>query len=104
MFFLIVTAAVFFGCMSANQNAGMMAKYAFPEVEEAWIRNGEPIEFEGRQWYPQARYDLLLDSEMFLQGEYRGVPFFTEKIDVRPYSKVFTKFGRNKFRVYRTME
>jgi len=38
------------------------------------------------------------------KGEYRGVSFFVEKIDVRPYDKIFTKFGRNKFRVYRTAD
>lgn len=97
-------AVVLVGCTHAQHNEGLMAKYAVPEIEAEWIRNGEPIDFDGQLWYPQDRYDILLDSEVFYKGEFRGVAFFVEKIDARPYEKVFTKFGRNKFRVFRLLD
>jgi hypothetical protein len=92
------------GCAHSQENIGLMTKYVVPEIEAEWIRNGDPIEFEGQFWYPQDRYDILLDSEVFFLGKYRGVDFFIEKIDVRPYDKLFTKFGRNKFRIYRLLD
>lgn len=103
LFFLLVVMLAA-GCAMSQKNAGVMTKYAVPETEAEWIRQGEPVEFEGEFWYPQDRYDILLDSEVLYQGDYRGVSFFVEKIDVRPYGKIFTKFGRNKFRVYRLLD
>jgi hypothetical protein len=100
----LIIGIVCSGCAASGSNQGLMAKYAVPESEAEWIRNGEPIEFQGRRWHPQTRYDVLLDSEVLFQGEHRGVAFFTEKIDIRPYGRLLTKFGRNKFRVYEPEE
>ena len=102
--FLFVLCFVLFGCMHLEQNVGNMAKHAIPDIEADWIQNGEPIEFDEHLWYPQDRFDILLDSEVYFKGEYLGVNFFVEKSDVRPYNKIFTKFGRNKFRVYKKMD
>jgi len=88
-------------CTAMQENAGHMAKYGAPSEEIEWIRNGDPIEFEGDLWYPQDAIDILLDSEVYLAGEYRDVQLFTEKTDVRPYDRLYTKFGRNKFRIFR---
>jgi len=78
-----------------------MPIFRVPDMEAEWIRNGKPIEFEGEFWYPQDAIEVLLDQEVYLVGEYKGVQFFIEKSDVRPYKAVFTKFDRNKFRVFR---
>lgn len=102
--FFLMMGVVLAGCAHSQENTGLMTKYAIPEVEAEWIQNGDPIEFEGRLWYPQDRYDILLDSEVLFQGKYRGVDFFIEKVDVRPHDKIFTKFGRNKFRIYRLLD
>jgi len=88
------------GCSHLEQNAGQMAMFQIPEQEAQWIQDGEPIVYEGQQWYPEDRFDVLLDSEVYFKGAYRDVPFFVQKIDVRPYRKIFTKFGRNKFRIF----
>jgi hypothetical protein len=41
-----------------------------------------------------------MDNEVYLMGEHKGVQFFIEKIDVRPYNQLYTKMARNKFRVF----
>lgn len=79
---------------------GRAKEYPIPEIEAAWIRNGEPIEFEGTLWYPTDNIEILLDEEVYMTGEYRGVLFFFDKTDVRPYRGVYTKFGRNRFRLF----
>ena len=89
------------GCSTRGTfNGGQMEMYAIPEEEAEWIRNGDPIEFDGKLWYPQDGIENLLDSEVYLMGEYRGVQFFVEKIDVKPYDRIYTKFSRNHFRYF----
>ncbi len=92
------------GCDSTKGNVGQMQTYSFSNLEPAWIRNGEPIKFEGAQWYPTDGVENLLDSEVYSVGEYRGVPFFVEKIDIRPYNRLYTKFDKNKFRYFKKRE
>ncbi len=92
---------LFSGCVSSNiQNGGQLDIYPTPTQEADWIRNGEPIQFDGKLWYPQDGVENLLDSEVFLLGEYRGVQFFVEKIDVKPYDRLYTKFSLNRFRYF----
>ena len=88
------------GCHRASGNIGQVQSYAILASEPEWIRNGEPIVFEGEKWYPQDGTDGLQDAEVLLLGEYRGVSFFIDKEDVRPYKRLYTKFGRNKFRYF----
>ena len=102
--FLCLTVCIMttaWGCSRAKGNIGKMSLFRVPEQESMWIRDGQPIEFEGDFWYPQDSIEVLLDQEMYMAGEYRGVQFFVEKADVRPYKAVYTKFDRNKFRLYR---
>jgi len=88
-----------FGCAGTLSGASR-GRYAFPSSEPEWIRNGDPIIFEGQSWYPQDDVDVFLDSEVYLLGEYQGVQFFASKIDVRPYDKLYTKFNENRYRSY----
>ena len=97
---IVLMMAFLTGCISMQDNRGNMEKYSVPLTEADWVRNGDPIEFEGDLWYPQDAIDILLDSEVFRLGDYQGVEFFIEKTDVRPYNRLYTKFGRNKFRIY----
>lgn len=69
-------------------------------LEAAWIREGEPIIFEGTSWYPQDDIENLFENELYLLGEYQGVEYFVEKMDVRPYNRLYTKFGKNRFRLF----
>ena len=99
-FFSIMT-----GCsMNGASNGGHMVMYAIPSREAEWIRNGEAIEFDGKKWYPQDGIENLLDSEVYLLGESRGVEFFVEKTDVKPYDRIYTKFGPNRFRYFEVKE
>ncbi|MDE1920183.1 MAG: hypothetical protein KGJ09_03850 [Candidatus Omnitrophica bacterium] len=89
------------GCASApSQNGGDVQSYPAPAVEAGWIRNGQPIQFEGDKWYPVDDYEVMSDSEVYEVGEYRGVQVFVAKIDTQPYSRIYTKFDKNKFRYW----
>ena len=90
------------GCFSTEKgNVGRFQSYPIPSIEAAWIRNGEPIEFEGELWYPADGVESLMDSEVQILGEYKGVQYFADKVDVRPYQRLYTKFENNKFRYYK---
>ena len=89
------------GCATVNTgNDGQVQSYAAPVIEAEWIRNGEPIEYDGNKWYPVNDYETLDDSEVYQIGEYKGVQIFVEKIAVKPYERIFTKFDKNKFRYF----
>ncbi len=89
------------GCAVIRNNEGRMGRYAFLEKEAGWILEGEPIEFEGQMWYPEDGIDILLDAEVILRGEYRGVQIFTARTDVKPFHRLYTKFEHNKFRIFK---
>lgn len=88
------------GCQNMQGNAGLIGPLPSRSLEAPWIRDGEPIEFENRLWYPADGTENFLDSEMLFVAEYRGVPVFVDKVDVRPYDRLYTKFDRNKFRFF----
>lgn len=89
------------GCASVNPgNNEQLQTYPAPVFEATWIRNGEPISFEGSKWYPVNDYEVMDDSEVYQVGAYRGVKIFVAKIDAKPYDRIYTKFGRNKFRYF----
>ncbi len=92
---------VLVGCSHLdNGNNGQLQSYPFLPVEAGWIRNGEALEFEGRQWLPTDDVENLLDEEMYQVGEYKGVQIFVEKVDTKPYSRMYTKFAKGKFRYF----
>jgi len=89
------------GCASLNSgNDGQVQSYPAPGVEAQWIRNGEPIEFEGSKWYPANDYEVLEDSEVYQVGQYKGVQVFVEKIATKPFDRIYTKFDKNQFRYF----
>ncbi|MCR4337346.1 MAG: hypothetical protein NUV91_06025 [Candidatus Omnitrophica bacterium] len=77
-----------------------MVKYAALSPEPEWIREGQPVEIEGKRWVPVEDIEILKDSEVLLIAEQQGVQFFVDKVDIKPYNRVYTKFGKNKFRVF----
>ena len=104
IFVIVGFVLCLFGCGSKFARKKQPKVYFFPEVEAEWIRNGQPIEFEAEQWYPQDSVDILLDQEVYWIGSYNDTEVFDEKADVRPYNRIYTKFGKNKFRVFTKKE
>ena len=99
-YLFIIICLLFTGWQTAGGNVGRLQSYATPIVEASWIRNGEPLEFEGMSWYPVDGAESLQDMEVIVMGEYRGVQFFVEKVDIRPFNRMYTKFSRNRFRIF----
>ena len=98
---LLVLTGLWGGCASVNSgNNGQVQTYPVPAIEAVWIRDGDPIEYDGDRWYPVNDYEILQDSEVFRIGEYKGVQIFVEKIAVKPYERLYTKFDKNKFRYF----
>ena len=97
----IVMAGAMAGCVRVTPDAGgQLQSYPVPTVEAGWIRNGEPIELDGHKWYPVDDIENLLDGEMYQIGEYKDTSIFVEKIDTKPYNRIYTKFAKNKFRYF----
>ena len=89
------------GCASLNSgNDGQVQSYPAPAIEASWIRDGQPIEFDGYKWYPVNDFEVLEDSEVYQITEYKGVQVFVEKIAIKPYARLYTKFDKNKFRYF----
>jgi hypothetical protein len=101
-FLLGILAGLFLvlaGCSSVGNN-GSIQSYPFLAQEPKWIREGEPIFYEGQRWYPQDDIEVLQDPEVLLIGDYRGIQVFVAKTDVKPYERLYTKFDVNKYRYY----
>ncbi len=98
---LMAGAGSLAGCLAGKGNTGHLAKYKFAHVEPEWIRHGEPVIFQEQLWFPQDQVDVLTDDEVMPIGEFNGIKFFVEKVDVEPYNRIYTKFGKNKFRVFK---
>ena len=88
------------GCVTQTGNVGNVQSFLAPPVEAKWIRDGEPIEFEGVFWYPADGIESLLDSEVYHIGEYKDTQIFIDKLDVRPYERLYSKYGSNQFRYF----
>lgn len=97
-----VICGVLTGCTHKPKgNVGMMPTFAVPKTEAEWIKNGEALAFENEQWYPQDSIDILMDAEVEAVGTYQGTTIFIDKMDVRPYNRLYTKFAKDKFRIYK---
>lgn len=92
---------VLIGCSHVPiNNEGQLQSYPVPEVEAGWIRDGQPIVYDGIKWYAVNDVEVLMDSEVYQIGEYKGVQMFVDKVDTKPYHRLYTKFGKNKFRYF----
>ncbi len=89
------------GCTHVTSgNDGQMQSYPVPVVEAGWIRNGEPLEYQGQKWYAVDDVENLTDVEVYQIGEYKETPIFVEKVDTKPYNRIYTKFAKGKFRYF----
>ena len=98
---LLVLSCVCASCVHRNSdNSGQLQSYPAPLIESGWIRNGEPIVLEKEKWYPMRDVEDLTDAEVYQIGEYKNVQIFVDKVDVKPYQRIYTKFAKNKFRYF----
>lgn len=90
------------GCAAGrlSDNKGQVQSYPVPVIEAAWIRDGQPLEFAGETWYAVKDVEVLLDAEVYQVGEYKGTQLFIDKLDTKPYQRIYTKFAKNKFRYF----
>lgn len=90
------------GCAhgGSNSSTGNLQSYPVPSIEASWIRDGKPVEYDGHLWYPINDVEILMDSEVYQVGEFQGVQIFVDKLDTKPYKRLYTKFSRNKFRYF----
>ncbi len=72
--------------------------------EPTWIREGQPILYNNQNWYPTEDVENLTDNEMDYIGEYNDVAFYVDKIQVKPFNRLYTKFGYHKYRVFLRQE
>ena len=100
LFWMGIVLAAWAGCARPTGNVGRMQSFPVPAMEAEWIRNGQPIEFEDELWFPVDDYETLTDSEVYLISQFQGVQVFVEKIDVRPFERLYTKLDVNKYRIY----
>ncbi|MDD3375009.1 MAG: hypothetical protein PHY73_04730 [Candidatus Omnitrophica bacterium] len=100
IFIFLIVAIGFIGCDANAAKRKRPKSFSVLEVEAQWIQDGKPILFEDELWYPKDDIDILSDSEVYLLGEQDGVQFFVGTIDVRPYNRIYTKFEKNKFRIF----
>ncbi|MFH1202472.1 MAG: hypothetical protein V1674_06255 [Candidatus Omnitrophota bacterium] len=98
---IIFLGLVIFGCVSY---APGKFRGDFPVKEDSWIREGEPLIFENKPWHPTEDIEILLDSEMDLMGVYKNVPFYVEKRQIKPFDRIYSKFGNHRYRMFKQKE
>ncbi|MEI6437462.1 MAG: hypothetical protein WCO69_01780 [Candidatus Omnitrophota bacterium] len=88
------------GCSMPSRSLDNGAAALVAPVEAEWIRNGQPMEFDDLTWYPTDDVERLLDNEMYKIGQYKDVPVFIERIEVKPYARVYTRFEKGRYRAF----
>jgi hypothetical protein len=99
-FLLIGVVFLVSGCVLTQGGPDTSFTSSYPLTEPEWIRDGQPIEFDGEQWYPTDNVESLLDTEVYQAGEYKGVPFYLDKTDVKPFDRLYTRFAKNRYRAF----
>lgn len=103
--FIIFSAGIFSGCQISLPNSGdNTLLVATPLDEPTWVRNGEPIQFEGENWYPTREIERFMDNEVYQIGVYREVVFFLDRVDVKPFERLYTRFAKGRYRAFERRE
>lgn len=80
--------------LDGNVNVSVVA------MEPEWIRNGEPIEMEQTSWYPTDEVERLMENEVVRIGQFRDVAVLVERVDVKPYARLYTRFEKGRYRAF----
>ena len=97
---IFIVVCLISGCSGLSPQDESPQIYPIPTAEAQWIRDGQPIEWEHEQWFPQDNIEVLTDEDVYLLGEYEGVQIFVEKVDVRPFERLYAKSGKNQYRLF----
>jgi len=95
IYLILALSIIGSSCVSLNKK---MVEHSFSEAQ--WIRNGEPIVFEGEKWFPRDVIENLHDDEMLNIFIYNEENVYIEKREVRPYNRLYTKFGKYQYRLF----
>ncbi len=87
----------FAGC-AANQSGALNKD--FTTREAGWVKEGKPIIFESRSWYPTEYIENHVDSEMDYVDQFQNVPFYVERRQIKPFDRIYTKFDYHKYRLF----
>jgi len=92
---ILFLSFIYLSCSSLNK------KEAWNSIKEAeWIRKGEPIIFEGENWYPRDIIENLIEDEVIKICTYKETDVYIEKTEVRPLNRLYTKFENHKYRLF----
>ncbi len=100
VFGLIFSVAFLSGCQSTVGQPKPVIKQSSKLGEALWIIEGQPIDFEGTQWFPKDGIETFTESEVRQIGIYEGVIIFVDKIDIKPYDRLYTKFDKYHYRYF----
>ena len=100
IFGIIFISLALGGCALSDKNATTAESWSYPLSEPDWVREGQPIDYDGAKWFPTRDVENLLDSEVYPLGEYKGVKFFFDRTDIKPFERIYTQFGRNRYRAF----
>ena len=101
-YFVLLCAAVLF---LAGTGCGLSPKtgvedVGYPLMEPEWIRNGETVEFDNEMWYPTREVENLLEYEVYPLVELKGVQFYIERTDIKPFQRLYTYFAKDRYRAF----
>jgi hypothetical protein len=99
-FMMMALVLMLSGCVLPSAGPGVSMASGAPLAEAQWVRDGKPIEFEGELWFPTDDVERLLDSEVYQVGEYKSTLFFIDRVDVRPFERLYTRFSKNRYRAF----
>jgi len=69
IFILLFIIVALVGCNNSASNKAKTGSSLDLDMEPLWIRRGNPIEFEGKRWFPQDGIETLLATEVYSLGE-----------------------------------
>jgi hypothetical protein len=97
---MIGVALLVSGCVLTQGGPDRSFTSSYPLTEPQWIRDGQPIDFEGALWYPTDNVEGILDTEVYQAGEFKGEQYYLDKTDVKPFDRLYTRFAKNRYRAF----
>jgi hypothetical protein len=66
---------------------------------ESWYLNGEPIQFQGDDYYPAGADVFFNANQMVRSGDFLGIPLYVDTT-LEPYSVVYVPLSRGEMKPY----